>query len=61
MRTMRNIDYMASTMANFTLFAILLSVFILVFFFPEAAGILLGKIMNGFEQAFAGVKSELKH
>lgn len=42
-------ESMMSTLISFGLFAILLVVFIMIFFFPEQAGIIVGKFMRGID------------
>ena len=46
MKTLKRIDITISGLANLVFFAGMLSAFILVFFYPETAGSIIGKIIK---------------
>ena len=51
MRTIRTIEGLTWSLINITTFVVLLAVFILVFFYPETFGAILGKITKSFKEA----------
>jgi len=48
MRTFHKIESITGTLANLVFLAIFVGLFILVFFYPETAGELIGKIVSSF-------------
>jgi len=50
MRTIRNIEGVTWSLINISMFIVMLAAFILVFFYPESLGEILGKITKGFRE-----------
>lgn len=48
MRKLRNIEMLLATLANIIVLIIFIGLFILIFFYPETAGEIAGKIVNSF-------------
>ncbi len=50
MRTIRMFSDIVWTLINITTFAIMVGILILVFFYPETFGVIVGQITKGFNQ-----------
>lgn len=50
MRTIRNLEGLSWSLINVTLFIVMITAFVLVFFYPETIGGILGKITKGFKE-----------
>ena len=48
MKFLYKIESLTGTLINLMMFGILVTVFVLVFIYPEVAGTIAGKIINGF-------------
>jgi len=56
MKLLYKIESLSGTLVNVVIFAIAIYLFILVFFYPDQAGILFGKITRGFMSIGKDVK-----
>ncbi len=57
MKVLSKIELMGATLANLAIFACFAAMFVMIFFFPETAGSIAGKIARGFHQSLNEVHS----
>lgn len=49
MRKLSSVNHLVVLITNGWVFLLLVSIFVLVFFFPEVIGEIVGRVINGFE------------
>jgi hypothetical protein len=57
MRLLYKIESLSGTLINILIFLVFATAFIMIFFYPEQAGILYGKMFKGFWSMMKNVKN----